>query len=100
DVFSVDDLTKTYVAGIGRGNHYENIVGTNPQEVEPLEFTCDKSVGNFFNYPNTVVGIDDFITDFKWVHNAVNDSFIVRLVSSQGQASIASSAFRPESVTA
>ena len=92
DVSPVNNLPKTDVAGIGGGNHDENIVGANPQEVEPLEFTRDKPIGNFFNYSNTVVGIDDFVTDLKWVHSAVNDSFIVSLVSYQGQASSESSA--------
>jgi hypothetical protein len=36
-----------------------------------------------------VVRVDNLVTDFKWIHSEVNSIVIVRLRSSERQASIA-----------
>src|SRR6185295_12109491 len=89
DIFPIDDLAKSDVAGVGGRNHDEDVVGANSQKIESFEFTRYKTIGDFFNYSNSVVGIDDLITDFKWIHSEVNDFGIVRVGSSERQASIA-----------
>src|SRR5436190_17609524 len=58
DVFSVDDLSKSDVARIGRGHHDEDVIGTDSKQIESFELTRHQTVGYFFNNSNPMVRID------------------------------------------
>ena len=71
-IFPFDDLSEADIPCVCGGNHNEDIVGTNPQKVKSLKLLArNKAIGNFFDYSNTVVGVDDLVSDFKWIHSEV-----------------------------
>src|SRR5688572_16464379 len=68
DVFAVDNLAKAHIPCIGSRYHDQDVVGTDPEEVEPFKFSRNQSIGYFFNYSNPVIRVHNLIADLKLIH--------------------------------
>src|SRR6266516_2551180 len=63
-----NDLTKPDVPGVGGGYHDQDVVGTYSKQVKPFKLALNQTIRNFFNDPNAMVGVNDFIAYLKCIH--------------------------------
>ena len=88
DVFPVNDFSESDVPCVHGRYHDQDVVRTNSQEVESFKLSLDQTIGNFLNYSNPMIRVNDLVANLKLVHMREKAAFIVVAGHWEGQHSI------------
>ena len=77
DIASFNDLSEADIPGIGCGNHDQDVVATDPKEIEPFELPGNQAIRNLLDDAYPMVGVNNFIAYLKCVHRPPKNRIIL-----------------------